>query len=335
MKISVIVTVFNLEKYIAAALDSILSQTRPPDEVIVVDDCSTDNSAQIILSYGNKIKYVKMPENSGVLPAFIKGIDESTGEMLGFLDGDDIWLPQKLELVEKAFIENPNRVLVTHDYEVIDGESKLRPYGDNTHINTARIVKESGGDLKKMDVMLRNSMLCFKGVWMGSAFSIRRDLIDFEVYKKWVFNLPDPGMSHQDQPLAAFIMVNYINNEVYFINQKLFQYRLFGFNSSGVSNTVTSALRSVNRSYATLVRVLAMVATNTSLKEENKTLRLHIMYNRYLHNLYSKKYIAACKKYGILAFQFWNFKQAIHEAKRVGYIIIFGSDKFLKVKSGR
>ena len=93
--ISVVIPVFNGERYIAAAIDSVLSQTRPADEVIVVDDGSSDSTAAVLLSYGGRITVISQP-NRGGADATNQGVAAARGAVLSFLDADDLWTPCKL-----------------------------------------------------------------------------------------------------------------------------------------------------------------------------------------------------------------------------------------------
>ena len=103
MKVSVIIPTYNYAHYITEAVESVLNQTYKDFEIIVVDDGSTDNTKEVIRPYLNKIKYIYQ-QNSGPSAARNRGIKEAKGEYIAFLDADDIWLPQKLELQIK-FIE--------------------------------------------------------------------------------------------------------------------------------------------------------------------------------------------------------------------------------------
>lgn len=96
-RISVVIPVYNGARYLGAALDSVLGQTRPPDEVVVVDDGSTDATPAVMASYGTRIVAVRQ-ENRGGAAATNRGIGAATGEVLAFLDADDLWLPGKLAL---------------------------------------------------------------------------------------------------------------------------------------------------------------------------------------------------------------------------------------------
>jgi glycosyltransferase involved in cell wall biosynthesis len=94
-RVSCIVPVCNGERFLGAAIDSILSQTRPPFEVIVVDDGSTDGTARVARAYGARVTYVAQA-NAGAAGARNTGIGRARGDVVAFLDADDLWLPQKL-----------------------------------------------------------------------------------------------------------------------------------------------------------------------------------------------------------------------------------------------
>ncbi len=97
MKVSVVIPTYNCAQYITEAVESVLNQTYKDFEIIVVDDGSRDNTKEVIKRYLNKIKYIYQ-QNSGPSAARNRGIKEAKGEYIAFLDADDIWLPQKLEL---------------------------------------------------------------------------------------------------------------------------------------------------------------------------------------------------------------------------------------------
>jgi glycosyltransferase involved in cell wall biosynthesis len=101
--ISVIMPVYNAEKFLKRSIDSILSQTEEDFELIIVNDGSTDASEEIILSYSDpRIVYVKQ-ENQGVAAARNKGLDIARGEFIAWQDADDISLPIRLEIMKNSF----------------------------------------------------------------------------------------------------------------------------------------------------------------------------------------------------------------------------------------
>lgn len=104
--VSIVIPCYNCERYVAAAIDSILAQHHRPLEIIVVDDGSIDSSPRIARRYGQPVTVISQ-ENSGSSSARNKGVRFANGEFLAFLDADDLWTPEKLRL--------QLRVLQTHE----------------------------------------------------------------------------------------------------------------------------------------------------------------------------------------------------------------------------
>ena len=109
MKISVVIPAYNSVAYIQATLDSVLRQTVPPDEILVLDDGSTDNTVAILKSYKPHIT-VYQQENKGVASARNVLCQRAQGELIAFLDSDDIWHPNYLEAQRRLYGEHPNAV---------------------------------------------------------------------------------------------------------------------------------------------------------------------------------------------------------------------------------
>jgi glycosyltransferase involved in cell wall biosynthesis len=96
-KISVLMNCFNGQKYLEETIQSVFNQTFNDWEIIFIDNCSTDNSANIAKSYGNKIQYFKTDKNIPLGAARNFGLEKCKGEFIAFLDTDDIWFPTILE----------------------------------------------------------------------------------------------------------------------------------------------------------------------------------------------------------------------------------------------
>jgi glycosyltransferase involved in cell wall biosynthesis len=93
--ISVVIPVYNGERFVAEAIRSVLDQSARPLECVVVDDGSTDATRAIVESFGSAVRY-EYQENSGVSRARNRGVELARGELVAFLDHDDVWLPTKL-----------------------------------------------------------------------------------------------------------------------------------------------------------------------------------------------------------------------------------------------
>ncbi|MHC5141971.1 MAG: glycosyltransferase family 2 protein, partial [Planctomycetota bacterium] len=115
MKISVVIPAYNAEKHIARAIESVLAQTRPADEVIVIDDGSSDATAEVVRSFGDKVIFIQQ-ENAGASVARNAGIEAATSDWIAFLDADDEWLPNKLQLQVEHFKRNPDLLWATGNY---------------------------------------------------------------------------------------------------------------------------------------------------------------------------------------------------------------------------
>lgn len=109
--VSVIIPVYNAAKYVEEAIESILNQTYSPIEIIAVNDGSTDNSAEVLAAYSNRIQIISST-NKGIGAARNLGISKSQGRFLAFLDADDYWELNKLEIQMQEFASNPSLDIV-------------------------------------------------------------------------------------------------------------------------------------------------------------------------------------------------------------------------------
>lgn len=107
MDISVVIPAYNSARFLPRALDSVLAQTHPAQEIIVVDDGSQDDTAQVIARYGDRVRYV-WQANAGPSAARNHGIALAQHPWIALLDGDDWWDPKKLELQALALAAKPN-----------------------------------------------------------------------------------------------------------------------------------------------------------------------------------------------------------------------------------
>ena len=122
MKVSIITPTYNCAKFIGETIESVINQTHTNWEMIIVDDCSMDNTKEIVEQYSKddlRIKYVKLEQNSGAAIARNKAMDLATGKYMAFLDSDDIWSRYKLEKQIKFMEENKYNISCTK-YEQIN-----------------------------------------------------------------------------------------------------------------------------------------------------------------------------------------------------------------------
>ena len=128
--VSIIVPVYNAAKYIEKTIEMVSKQTYKDWELILVDDASTDGSAdlidEIIASQGKRIRLIRKSVNEGAAAARNSGIDASAGRFIAFLDADDVWLPEKLDK-QIAFMERTGAAFSFHSYEF--GDEEANPTG--------------------------------------------------------------------------------------------------------------------------------------------------------------------------------------------------------------
>jgi len=123
-EVSIIIPVYNAEKFIKKTIESVLSQTYKDYEIIIVDDGSTDNSKKILDEFKDKVRYFKQA-NSGVSSARNRAIKEAKGEYIALLDQDDLWYSEKLKKQINFIKKNPNAGMVYSDCYYIDDKDKV------------------------------------------------------------------------------------------------------------------------------------------------------------------------------------------------------------------
>ena len=206
--VSIITPVYNCEKLIEETMSSVKAQTYENWEMILVDDCSTDNSAKIIKNYAkrdSRIKYFKLKENSGAAVARNTALEKSNGRFIAYLDSDDLWMKDKLEKQVKFMKKNKYAFTCT-DYEKIDEEG-----------NSLKIVNIP----KKVNynLFLRNTIIQTVGV-----------MVDTEITGKEVLVMPN---IRRRQDAATWAQILKAGHDCYQVPETLSVYRV-------VSNSLSS-----------------------------------------------------------------------------------------------
>jgi glycosyltransferase involved in cell wall biosynthesis len=221
MKASVLINNFNYGKYLKYAIDSALNQTYKDVEVIVYDDGSTDNSVEIITSYGDKITPILASNHKASYPSYnqanaiLKALEKSSGDVIFLLDSDDAFLDNKVQVVMDNFISNPNLVLYQHKFAVIDKDSK----------RTGQTRKSifTGVDVLKGIKMIGRLELFFM---QTSALALRREFVSeslSSVEDEFPLIWPDVRITRN----AIF------RGDVITSKRILAEYRVHGYNDSG------------------------------------------------------------------------------------------------------
>ncbi|MCC5797763.1 MAG: glycosyltransferase [Methylophaga sp.] len=177
-KISISMATFNGEKYVVEQIKSFLSQTRLPDEIIISDDCSSDETISVITNAlqnsGIDLIVKNNPHPLGYAQNFNQALEMATGKIVFLSDQDDFWMPEKIEKIAKVFEDNYSIALVIHDLEYCDQD--LKRLG---HTKIKRLAKFT--NFRKYHVT-------------GMATAIRRDFLalclpvprDFLSHDTWI-----------------------------------------------------------------------------------------------------------------------------------------------------
>ena len=200
-KVTVVTPTWNSEKYIKLTIESVQSQTYKNWEMLIVDDCSTDNTVDIIkekAKQDSRIILIKLKENQGAAVARNIAVHNGTGRYIAYLDSDDIWKPKKLEQ-QVNFMQKNNCGFTRTSYEVIDCMGKKL---------NKKIYMLDKVDYKRF---LTNNLLQTVGIMIDT----------FKIDKKF---LEMPNMRRR-QDAATWMQILKAGNTCYGIKEVLAEYR--------------------------------------------------------------------------------------------------------------
>ena len=159
-RVSIIIPTYNGDRFVAETLESVLNQTYRDYEIVVVDDGSSDTTLQILAQYGDRVRIVTQA-HQGVAIARNRGLELAQGELIFFLDQDDLLLPDKLELQVPCFDRFPEVGIVHSGWRLVDAQgnklSDSEPWRDLPVLNAA-------GWIRRMPVLF--SAMIFRREWL-------------------------------------------------------------------------------------------------------------------------------------------------------------------------
>lgn len=194
--VSIITPTWNCGRFIAETIESVLAQTYPNWEMLIVDDCSTDNTRDIVASFNDpRIKYHCLESNSGAAVARNTALRMAKGRWIAFLDSDDLWKPDKLER-QISFMQKSNYAFSYHPYSEIDEEGKYL----NKSITGPKFISRMG-------------MISY--CWPGCL------TVMYDVEKVGVIQIPD---IKKNNDYAMWLMISH-KVSCYLLNENLAFYR--------------------------------------------------------------------------------------------------------------
>ncbi|MBW4465215.1 MAG: glycosyltransferase [Pegethrix bostrychoides GSE-TBD4-15B] len=182
-RVTVVIPAYNGAQFIGAALESLLAQTRPAEQIIVVNDGSEDETAAVLQAYAAQICIINQP-NLGVAAARNRGLAAAEGEFVAFLDQDDLLLPNKLKLQVDCLAQHPTAGLLHSGWRLVDeaGQtlSDVEPWRDLP-------VLDAAGWIRRMPVLF--SAMLFRRDWLmrvGGLSSRFKQVCDVELVQRLV-----------------------------------------------------------------------------------------------------------------------------------------------------
>jgi len=231
---SVIIPTFNRRNWIGECLDSVLAQTHPNIEIIVVDDCSTDGTIDWLRSQPKyeKVKIHVQEKNGGASIARNTGIGMATGELIVFIDSDDMLMPEHIKTAVALFEKHPDLGLFCCDSTMIDADGNVILGGKTWHQNLA--------EAKKYDISTRfrslQDIFMFSNCFPG--FTLRREV--FEELGGFVQSI----FPADDYDLALRVAGS--KWKVYYLHQPLCLRREHDGQCSGIRNSVKTQVKLID-----------------------------------------------------------------------------------------
>jgi len=204
--VSVVIPIYNSEKFLAESIESVLNQSYENIEIIAIDDGSTDSSSEILQRYSDKI-IILSQKNQGLASALIAGISKMNGKWFKLLSPDDVLYPNAIKILVNEAKKLPENTLVYSNWEIIDeNNEKLRDFSESNYNN-----------LSNFDFNVR--------LLDGQQINVNTTLIPKLLFKKGCSfqNLENPIAIDYDFFLRAGILYN---TKFFLISQNLLRYRI-------------------------------------------------------------------------------------------------------------
>lgn len=224
LRVSIVLCTYNGAVHLQPQLDSLLAQTRLPDEIVIGDDGSTDASVDMLQAFavrardaGIEVQLVRHRENLGYVDNFSAGLRAARGDVLFLCDQDDVWRTDKLARMAECFEQDSSLLLLHGDARLVDTEGHSLGCSLFEALQMTAPEREAIHDGRAFDVVLRRSFVT------GATAALRRELV--------ATALPvAPGWIHDEWLAAVAAAVGRVD----FIDQPLIDYRQHGANQIGM-----------------------------------------------------------------------------------------------------
>lgn len=229
MKVSIAMATYNGAQYISAQLQSFVDQTHQPDEVVITDDCSSDETEVIVQAFAKhapfKVEFFRNEKNLGYSGNFNAALMKTSGDLVFLSDQDDVWFPEKIEHMLDVAERHPEALLLMNDAALTDGEL--------TEVGLTKI-----GQIRSVGMPMKSFV-------MGCCCVVRRDLLNvclpiptgFKGHDNWIVDIADALGVKQ-------------------VEEKVLQlYRRHELNESNIISNRTTKAKRIHRFFGSLKNV--------------------------------------------------------------------------------
>ncbi len=248
MNISIAMATYNGAQYIQEQLQSFIDQTRQPDELIITDDCSTDQTEAIIREFAKTapfaVEFHRNEKNLGYCGNFNAALMKATGDLVFLSDQDDVWFPEKIEHMVEFAERNPQALVVMNDAVLTDGE-----------LNEVGLTKVG---------QIRSAGFSMNTFVMGCCCGIRRDLLDF------CMPIPE-GIKAHDTWIVHFAEA--VNGKL--VYDRVLQY--YRRHETNESKFIANRITKVNRRHAFLHSVKRLLQGDIRRNEQEQLVQQKLM----------------------------------------------------------
>ncbi len=335
---TVVIINYNNYPFIKQCIDSVLSQTHMPNQIIFCDDASTDDSLNLVKDYPS-VDIIAHSTNVGPLHNCLDALMKVKTDLVFFLDSDDIWEPLKIEKVIQQYELSPSTILISHNHKHVDVSNNILPIYDSTHANIDKIKKRSTSELQESYEYKQSILFRKGGFWLGSAYSFRLSAFDIKRFNILINKSISSRYAYPDLSLAPFIVATNISSNVACLDDYLFHYRRHSQSSTPRTKTPLNKVETIKRlchtNRLTSFLLQETVDDPTLAKALLKRYRSLLLEYDYLEFIYSGKRIRSLLLYLYLIPHFYTQKYLIKETIRLILVFILGPEKLVLLEANR
>lgn len=298
--ISVAMATYNGERYIAEQLESICKQTKKVDEVVIVDDCSTDGTTEIVRKYTHQypqcnIRFFENEENLGYKKNFYRAMSLCEGDIIFLCDQDDIWRENKVAVLTDILNNNRNIALVSSSFVQIDGEGKEVSGNKSAY-------KRKMKSQELISVPLED--LIFHNISQGCAMALKKEIKEMYL-KAFTEDLPHDWMLN---------VIATMRKKCYYLNDPMFYYRVHEKNTIGLNEGLT--LTKKNSAEVRIHDAKQAIKVLSLIEQIDK---VYYSENTWLERMkrFSESHIVYLEKKHLLKIMFQNFNPYYRKLKTV------------------